>query len=390
MQHRAASDIGKGLEGAREPLGQARHTPGYIYTSPEVLVLEKERIFTKDWLCVGRLEELKEPGDYMALRIADEPIIVVRDEHGSINAFSNICRHRGVEVAAGQGKVEEFMCPYHGWVYDLRGQLVGAPLIRGVQNFNKKNCRLKPLQSAIWGGFVFVNFDQDAEPFSKHISVFSEQSAGLRPEDCRLFEKFTIRLDCNWKLVPENLADWYHVEVLHRATLGHYTPTERVRFEHFPRGSYSVKYASGAFAPNGKSLFGSIPWLSDRPDTFAFSFYLPPNLSFFARIDSLVTFTAFPTGPDACDLNVYMLFPAEWFDEADFSERAKVYSDWFRGFLQEDVDIVASLQRGLKSKRFEPGPIVTIEDPIHHMLNDYLDRIFGPESQSPQVGGANV
>jgi Rieske 2Fe-2S family protein len=186
-----------------------------------------------------------------------------------------------------------------------------------------------------------------------------------------------VRLDCNWKLAPENLADWYHVEVLHRGSLGSYTPTEKVRFEQFDRGSYAVRYSSGSFAPEGKSLFGPMPWLKSRGESFAFSFYLRPNLSFFARTDGLAAFTAWPAGPDACDLCLYLLFPSEWFEQADFASRAKVYSDWFKGFLQEDVDIVASLQRGLKSRRFEPGPMVALEEPIHHMLNDYLDRVFG-------------
>lgn len=191
-----------------------------------------------------------------------------------------------------------------------------------------------------------------------------------------MWHKFVIDLECNWKLVPENLADWYHLEVLHKTTLGNYTPADAVRFELFERGAYTVNYQSGPMAPDAKSQFGPIPWFADRDNTYAFSFYLRPNLNFFARIDEFLTMVAWPTGPDTSELHVYVLFPEEWFGEPDFEKRAQSYTDWLKSFLQEDVDMVRSLQQGLKSERFEPGPMVELEKPIHHMLNHHLDRVF--------------
>ena len=89
------------FEATRRPVVQARHAPGFIYTSPELFAAEKEEIFLRDWLCVGREEEIPNKGDYMALRILDEPLLIVRGENGEINAFSNICAHRGVEIVTG-------------------------------------------------------------------------------------------------------------------------------------------------------------------------------------------------------------------------------------------------------------------------------------------------
>ena len=87
---------GEGLTPSRAPIHQARHLPGYIYASPEVLRLEKEKFFMKDWLCMARVEEIENPGDYMTFRVVDEPVIIARDENGALNAFANVCRHRGV------------------------------------------------------------------------------------------------------------------------------------------------------------------------------------------------------------------------------------------------------------------------------------------------------
>ncbi len=370
------SAIGDNLDGVRAPLGRAQHSPGQVYTSPAVLELEKQKVFLKDWVCVGRVEEIERPGDYMTFRLAGEPLIVARNENGDIKAFSNVCRHRGVEVAQGAGNAKEFSCPYHGWTYDLSGDLLGAPFTRDVEGFDRAKCSLKPVKVDVWGGFLFVNFDPDCEALIDFIGVIGGKTEHLKTEKCRLWNKFIIKLACNWKLAPENLADWYHLEVLHKTTLGNYTPADAVRFELFERGGYTVDYQSGPLAPNGESQFGPIPWFGDRDDTYAFSFYLRPNLNFFARIDEFLTMVAWPTGPDSCEHHGYILFPEEWFDQPDFEERAQAYGDWLAVFLQEDVDMVGSLQRGLKAERFEPGPMVELEKPIHHMLNHHLDRVF--------------
>ena len=138
------SGLSSGLDNMKVPLNQSRHLPGHIYTSPEILALEKERVFMKDWLCMGRVEEIENPGDYMTFRVVGEPVIVVRNEAGDINAMSNVCRHRGVEVVSGEGNLKEFSCPYHGWTYDLRGQLIGAPYMKEAEGFDPQTCRLHP------------------------------------------------------------------------------------------------------------------------------------------------------------------------------------------------------------------------------------------------------
>ena len=106
---------GNGFARTRLPVSRARHSPGWFYTSPEVYELEKEHIFGKDWLCIGREEEFPNPGDFMSLRIAEEPIVVCRDDGGALRAFYNVCRHRGTEVVIGNCA---FPIPsiFHGFV----------------------------------------------------------------------------------------------------------------------------------------------------------------------------------------------------------------------------------------------------------------------------------
>ena len=103
--------LSRDLSETRAELRRARHLPGYVYDSPEIFALEKEKIFLKDWLALARVEEIERPGDYMTFRVLGEPVVVCRDRGGAINAFANVCAHRGVEVAAGSGQHEGVQLP---------------------------------------------------------------------------------------------------------------------------------------------------------------------------------------------------------------------------------------------------------------------------------------
>src|SRR4051812_16670154 len=147
------------LKQTRAPVTEAKHLPAYYYTSPEIFELEKQKLFYKDWLIVGRVEEFPNPGDYKAFELVDEPVVVCRNAKGELKAFANVCRHRGVAVAIGSGNAKEFLCPYHAWVYDLDGALVSPSRPRGIK-VGPETRQLPPIRLETWGGFVFINFDE--------------------------------------------------------------------------------------------------------------------------------------------------------------------------------------------------------------------------------------
>ncbi|MSP52404.1 MAG: Rieske (2Fe-2S) protein [Alphaproteobacteria bacterium] len=151
----------------------------------------------KDWLCVGRAEEIDKPGDFMAFCIMGEPIVVTRNHAGAIQAFANVCAHRGVGVAGGAGNTGEFMCPYHGWLYDLDGRLLGAPYMKDAEGFDPKTCRLPPIQCGTWQGWVFVNFDAGAIPLVDYVADWDRKLGFLHMERCRLADKLVFEIDCN-------------------------------------------------------------------------------------------------------------------------------------------------------------------------------------------------
>jgi Rieske 2Fe-2S family protein len=359
----------------RRPLTEASHAPGMLYASPEIYRLEVERLFMRDWLFVGRTEELPNPGDYLTLRIAGEPIVIARADDGALHAFYNMCVHRGVEVAEGCGNARALKCPYHGWTYDLTGRLTGAPYMRDAAGFDPSRERLRPLRLDTWRHNVFVSFDPTACPLAEHVAEFEKDFAFLRPEECRLGNRIVLDLACNWKFVHENLMDFYHVGVLHARTFGarFSWQDEAVRLK--PRGGLSIFYSAGPPTPDAEPLLGKMPWLDDRPVSFACTGFLPPNCTLFGRIDCVRFMVAWPDGPDRSHTIIYHLFPATFFDRPGFSATLKIYRDYQLQVLEEDRSMIESMQRAMASPAYRPGRMSPLEKPLHHYLNGYLDRL---------------
>lgn len=375
----ARQDTAVDLSGPRRPLDQAAHAPGAVYHSPDVYAREVEVLFKKEWLFVGREEELPNRGDYMTMRICDEPIVVARDRNGELNAFFNMCVHRGVEVAQGAGNARSFKCPYHGWVYDLEGRLKGAAHMDQSAGFDRANCRMRPLRLAVWRRNIFICFDLEGRPFEEAIAPFEKDFGFLGMEGCRLGNRIRLELDCNWKFVPENIMDFYHVNVLHAGTFGSNFSWENDNVVLRARGEFSIWYQAAPPTPGGELLLGKMPWMEDRDVSFASHGFMMPNLTIFGRVDCVRPFVAWPLGPDRCEILVYHLFPEEVFERQDIEEKLKVYEDYQLKVLGEDISMMESMQRAMSSPTYVAGRMSTLEKPLHHYLNGYLDRIFGDE-----------
>ena len=143
---------------------EARSMPPAFYTAPEFCEFEKSTLFREQWICLGRVDQIPERGDYFTVDLVDEPLIVVRGQDEHIRILANVCRHRGSLIAEGAGKARNFICPYHAWSYDIDGHLIRAPLIPERPDFDLKSCALPRFACEIWGGFIYVNLSDGAPP----------------------------------------------------------------------------------------------------------------------------------------------------------------------------------------------------------------------------------
>lgn len=365
----------------RLPLPEASQLPGGLYCSEEIASLEKERIFLTTWLCVGREEHIAKSGDYFTGRISGEPFVISRDAEGGISAFMNMCLHRGVPVVSGCGNKRNFSCPYHAWGYDIRGNLLIAPYMDKSTMGGTSGRRLKPIQVQRWRGWIFINFAEQPMPFSQFIEPYERELWWFKTETCRSVEKVVLKIDCNWKLLVENLIDVYHVPIIHKGSFGSFLKTDRnaIEFKLLPRGGWIYEQESRPHSKGGNQLFPTLPWLEGMSSGTSIKAGIFPNLNLSLRFDSLRMWQVWPTAVDKTEIHLYTLFPEETFDKPGFQAAYDEYRDFIvHAIADEDGPMVVELQKAVSSRFYEPGQMSHLEGAVHHLMNYYLDAVGAP------------
>jgi Rieske 2Fe-2S family protein len=193
--------------------------------SPEFYELERQAIFKRSWLNVGRVEQLPRNGSYFTkdLAVANTSLIIVRGTDGEVRAFHNICRHRGNKLVwqdypreETSGAARQFVCKYHGWKYDLDGACVFAQQEGEFFDFDKADYGLIPVHCDVWAGFIFVNLDKEPrQPLTEFLGPMVTSMEGY-PFD-EMTQRFHYRADVgsNWKLFMDAFQEFYHAPVLH-------------------------------------------------------------------------------------------------------------------------------------------------------------------------------
>ncbi len=194
-----------------------RTLPGRFYTSAEVYALELERIFYRRWLCMGRSDQIPNPGDFALRTVGQESILLVRDQKGQANAFYNLCRHRGTRLCElDNGKFPAtIQCPYHAWTYNLRGELIGAPMMDEVAGFHKQDYPLHEIQVAEWEGFLFASLASEPEPFEQAFAPFLGKFSAWSLTELRTYRRIEYHVQANWKLIVQNYSECYHCPLIH-------------------------------------------------------------------------------------------------------------------------------------------------------------------------------
>ena len=200
-------------------IGESPHIPlaPWTYSNTEVFDLEYEAFFLRRWQFVGHISQVKEPGDYMTARIGRDSVIVIRDKDDSLNAFLNVCRHRGTRLLEGNGSCQGVIkCPYHGWAYNFDGQLLGVPQEDNFPDFDRSNYGLHRIQLEIFHGFVFVKVQGDGESLVEMFAHTADYFQMYDVENYVVCAKESTQLwEANWKVAWDNYLENYHIPVAH-------------------------------------------------------------------------------------------------------------------------------------------------------------------------------
>jgi choline monooxygenase len=363
----------------RLPITQASTLSGFCYTSQEWYEREVEKIFSKEWICIGRAEEVAQTGDYFTVDLVGEPIVVVRDRSGVIRAHSAVCRHRGAVVVGGEGNCKVFQCPYHNWTYSLEGKLLSTPgrphPLDDVENFDPEKYGLHALRIEEWAGFLFVNLDSEARSLRTSLGDLPERLENFKLGDMRRTRRVVHELPANWKSFVENDIEEYHTETVHKK---HLDPLNSQSWKvEETNGPYEVLYGTGSLGMRNTMGLPEIQGLSQKEKEGVFFIWVPPNMVINLTPYFMLYRLHFPEGPNKDRAVMTQCFPKSEVSDGDPGMRNPQFYSLKDEVLLEDIDICRNVLRGLKSRFYRPGRYSPREAITHRVANYVLERVLG-------------
>lgn len=345
--------------------------PPRCYTSPEFYEFEKQAIFAQEWICLGRVEQVPEVGDWYSITVIDEPLVVTRSSESEIRVMSSVCRHRcNVITARGEAPAEEWSsappettghgrylrCPYHFWTYDLTGQLVTAPAMEKTVGFDPSEIRLPNLKCEVWNGFIFASFNPDIASLATRLKTLAEMLQNWHLESMRSGAIRTNRnMPWNWKVMHENSIEAYHVDRLHQGVHA-VLPSSTVIPVAFDDDDAAIilrhraTHRDYSLNPTYKALLPFIETLTDEEREVSIFALIPPTLLIGMNVDSALYRIVLPAGPEAVNLTFGNLFPETHFKERRYQEIQKMATAGLLLMTSQDFPTDAAVQKGLRSR----------------------------------------
>lgn len=356
------------LARALQPFGRSTMLPAAAYTDAAVFAWEQRHVVAAGWVCLGREDELCAGGTtQQAVTVGDVPVLLTR--HGGVlRAFANTCRHRGHELlgdgCASSGRV--VTCPYHAWTFGLDGALVAAPRMQQAPGFDAAAYPLVAVPMEVWHGWVMVNATGTAAPLATWVGALEGLVAPYAPQRLRVGARHTYTLAANVKSVVENYQECYHCPMIH-PELCAVTPADSGDNWDLPGawvgGSLDLADGAETMSFDGRSLGVPIEGADPRKVQYLGLF---PNLLLSLHPDYVMTHRLVALGPDRTWLECTWLFPPEAFEREGFDPAYAV--DFWDLTNRQDWAACESVQRGLASPHFRPGPLAPNEDAVHQWV----------------------
>ncbi|MEM9621632.1 MAG: aromatic ring-hydroxylating dioxygenase subunit alpha [Pseudomonadota bacterium] len=354
------------MAAAAAPLEEAYSLPFQAYTDKAVFAAECSKIFAKEWVFVCMAGELPDAGDYFAMTLAGEPIVVLRGEDGGLRALSNICRHRGtVLLDDGFGKVDKYItCPYHAWAYDCEGALQAIPFNKLIA-VDRGAHQLTKLRVSTWHGMVFVNLDANAAPLHERLAGIDEFLHLFQPETFdQASSGGTEVWQTNWKLAMENAMESYHLFKVHESTLEVFSPT---RDAYYVAGSSEWSLTGGATQRQKglvEKLMGS--GYSELYDHYLLV-QLAPSFVGVLSYGSFGWLSAHPIDVHKTQIRSGATFAGQ--------NAVRSNDEFTQAFFAEDKAMCERVQRGMQAQQSKGGKLVDMERVVvdfHQFLSSRL------------------
>lgn len=353
--------------------------PADHYYRPDVLAAEIAHVFAPSWLCVGFVEDLKNPNDFVTAQIGHKSI-VVQNFNGELRAFRNVCSHRFSRIQCEKSGNRILQCPYHGWTYDAGGKPIGVPL--NTHSFNldeadKQALKLESYALETVGHFVFVRMSAEGPDLKTFLGEFYDDLLHVSEVCPERFESESYEWDANWKLGMDNAAEGYHVPLVHADSFGLILSIDldiSTDLEH-SRYTGKLKERSLKWWRNAEKAIKLQP--SDRYPEYG-NFLIFPNIVVTFSYGAFLTFQTFePLGPDRLRIH-----STSWLAKNRGGAARTMIVDSLKAFAEqvrnEDRDICKLAQAGVRDVPDNRAPLLgKLEGRIAHFQRAYADRMRG-------------
>lgn len=363
------------------------HTPATLprdfYTDAAHHERELRDIWYKNWVYLCRAETLDGPLAFRTFTLGTQPILVLRDGTGTLQAFYNVCRHRGAILCtepSGRLNAKMLTCPYHSWAFALDGRLIKASSKHPAADFNKAEFSLYDIAVTEWRGFVFINLaGAAAAPFAPTFDLDSTNLDNWPLESLRAAHTATKILDCNWKIFWENFSECLHCPGAH-PELCDLVPIYKRAYQderddpHWqdhadssdPRYKGGLKPGAVTWSMDGQPHSETFAELSEAERAAGQNFVVKlPSLMMVGHVDYVRIVRMRPLSVTQTELYVEWLFPPAAIAAPGFSPAAAV--DFTNLVMAQDVALCALNQRGLAAAPFQSGVLM----PEEYVLQEF-------------------
>ena len=374
--------------------------PAAWYFDPAHYALELEAVWYREWVCVGRLEEIPHPGDYLLARIGTQKLIVTRDRAGAPHAFFNTCRHRGSVLCAdenGHFPNGRIVCPYHSWTYALTGELVATPVRFDCDDFRADNYPLYAAHIDSWGGFLFVNLaEAPAQTLREFLGPEADEIDAWPLADMVTAQQDRTTVACNWKIFWENYSECYHCPRIHPELcrivplykMGAFTREDLEGWKPaspLDKGLPILAPGCRTWTMDGQSELPDIPGVAKALDGKGMAFAsFTGSMFVVAHADYVRSVRMLPCGPEAVELTVTWLLPPGVGES--FPHAIRPMLELSRLVVEQDSKVCELNQLGQKSRRHEAGVLVPQEWALHEFHEWLRRRLAAEEIRHSQSG----
>ncbi|WP_272005022.1 aromatic ring-hydroxylating oxygenase subunit alpha [Roseovarius sp. ZX-A-9] len=365
-----------------QPVEKAVGLPNSAYAAPEILELERQKLFADGWVAVAFTSDVPNAGDIYPVNVHGAPLAVVRDQADTIRVFHNVCRHRGAtlvqEACSGANKMT---CPYHAWAYALDGRNLATPRFNGVDDHSHPTLDGSPqnlisVRSTVWNHIIFVNLNENAKPLEDYLSNLTERWAPFDLANTYHGGSMVFEIKANWKLVLENFLESYHLPKVH-PELNRYSPLEDhvLVVDDVFMGQLSLNYAPDD-AGIGLPRFENLP--EDRATTGEY-LCLFPNLMLSVTPDHYRVTIVTPVTPELTHQRWEFFFVGEESKEEKYADLRQAVVERVKGVTHEDIPVLEMMQAGRHSPGFDGGRFSPFHETTTHKFQQLVAQGLSAE-----------